>query len=311
MPPSLLSIGAVSKACDVPVETLRTWERRYGFPVATRTAGGQRLYQPATVELLLEAKRSIDQGQRPAQAFEQIVAASGAAAPAKVGRPLPTVVCDAAPCGESDAETDEMVSRWLRAASLFDAATLAQGFETEWHRLGLFDFLERRIHPFIVAIGEAWIRDEIGIPHEHFASDRVIDFLGTIWRPLSDTATGPVLIGATMPMEHHAIGLHMAAVTAAAAGCKIAYLGLDTPVVEIARAARQADASVFISVSATTPRPLVLEQLKELRRHLASRNQIAVGGGGARLEIEGVQLPGSFRDFFHWCESQPMPRPVR
>ena len=97
MPPSLLSIGAVSKACDVPVETLRTWERRYGFPVATRTAGGQRLYQPATVELLLEAKRSIDQGQRPAQAFEQIVAASGAAAPAKVGRPLPTVVCDAAP----------------------------------------------------------------------------------------------------------------------------------------------------------------------------------------------------------------------
>ena len=204
MPPSLLSIGAVSKACDVPVETLRTWERRYGFPVATRTAGGQRLYQPATVELLLEAKRSIDQGQRPAQAFEQIVAASGAAAPAKVGRPLPTVVCDAAPCGESDAETDEMVSRWLRAASLFDAATLAQGFETEWHRLGLFDFLERRIHPFIVAIGEAWLRDEIGIPHEHFASDRVIDFLGTIWRPLSDAATGPVLIGATMPMEHHA-----------------------------------------------------------------------------------------------------------
>jgi hypothetical protein len=55
----------------------------------------------------------------------------------------------------------------------------------------------------------------------------------------------------------------------------------------------------------------VLEQLKELRRHLASRNQIAVGGGGARLEIEGVKLPGSFREFFQWCESQPMPRPVR
>jgi hypothetical protein len=55
----------------------------------------------------------------------------------------------------------------------------------------------------------------------------------------------------------------------------------------------------------------VLEQLKELRRHLASRNQLAVGGGGARLEIEGVQLPRSFRDFFQWCESQPEPRSVR
>jgi methanogenic corrinoid protein MtbC1 len=308
---SLFTIGAVSKACEVPVETLRTWERRYGFPVATRTAGGQRLYQPATVELLLEAKRSIDQGLRPAQAFERITTGSGTAEPVKLGRPLPSIVCDAVPSGESDAETHEIISRWLRAATLFDAATLSQGFEAEWHRLGLFDFLERRIHPFIVAIGEAWIRDELSIPHEHFASDRIIDFLGTIWRPLSDASTGPVLIGATMPMEHHAIGLHMAAVTAAAAGCKIAYLGLDTPVVEIARAARQADASVFISVSAATPRPLVLEQLKELRRHLASRNQLAVGGGGARLEIEGVQLPRSFRDFFQWCESQPEPRSVR
>lgn len=308
---SLITIGGVSKACDVPVETLRTWERRYGFPVSTRTAGGQRLYEPATVELLLEAKRFIGQGLRPAQAFARIVAADAFAAPAKVGRPLPTVDCDAAPCDESGAETDEVISRWLRAACLFDAATLAQGFEAEWHRLGLFDFLALRIHPFIVAIGEAWIRDELGIPHEHFASDRIIDFLGSIWRPLSDAATGPVLIGATMPMEHHAIGLHMAAVTAAAAGCKIAYLGLDTPVVEIARAARQADASVFISVSATTPRPLVLDQLRELRRNLASRNQIAVGGGGASLQVEGVALPGSFRAFFQWCESQPLPRPVR
>jgi DNA-binding transcriptional MerR regulator len=304
----LLSIGAVSKACDVPVETLRTWERRYGFPVSTRTPGGQRLYLPATVELLLQAKRSIDSGLRPAQAFERFVAARDAAETQDGIRPLPTVVCDAPPYIESDAETDAVVSRWLRAATLFDSATLSQGFAVEWRKLGLFDFLERRIHPFIVAIGEAWLRDELSIPHEHFASDRIIDFLGTIWRPLSDASTGPVLVGATMPMEPHAVGLHMAAVTAAAAGCKIAYLGLDTPVIEIAKAARQADASVFISVSVTTSRPLVLEQVRELRRHLPSRNQLAVGGGGARMELEGVALPQSFRDFFLWCESQPLPR---
>lgn len=308
---SLLSIGAVSKACDVPVETLRTWERRYGFPVATRTPGGQRLYEPAMVELLLQAKRSLESGLRPAQAFAQLLVTPEDAAPVSLARPLPTVLCTAEPCTETDAETQVVIARWLRAASLFDAATLGQGFEAEWHRLGLFDFLERRIHPFIVAIGEAWLRDEIGIPHEHFAADRIIDFLGTIWRPLSDASTGPVLVGATMPMEQHAIGLHMAAVTAAAAGCKIAYLGLDTPVVEIARAARQAEASVFVSVSATAPRPLVLEQVRELRRHLASRNQLAVGGGGARLDIEGVAVPGSFRAFFGWCTEQPLARSAR
>jgi DNA-binding transcriptional MerR regulator/methanogenic corrinoid protein MtbC1 len=308
---SLLSIGAVSKACDVPVETLRTWERRYGFPVATRTPGGQRLYEPETVELLLQAKRALESGLRPAQAFAQLTGGSNEVAPVNLARPLPTVMCTAEPCSESDGQSDLIVSRWLRAASMFDAASLAHGFEAEWHRLGVFDFLERRIHPFIVAIGEAWMRDEIGIAHEHFASDRVIDFLGTIWRPLSDAATGPVLVGATMPMEQHAIGLHMAAVTAAAAGCRIAYLGLDTPVIEIARAARQADASVFVSVSATAPRPLALDQVRELRRHLESRHQLAVGGGGARLDIEGVAVPGSFRAFFDWCTQQPLQRPSR
>jgi methanogenic corrinoid protein MtbC1 len=263
------------------------------------------------VELLLQAKRSLESGLRPAQAFAQLVATAEDVAPGNLTRPLPTVICKAEPCTESDAQTEVIIARWLRAASLFDAATLGQGFEAEWHRLGVFDFLERRIHPFIVAIGEAWMRDEIGIPHEHFASDRVIDFLGTIWRPLSDAATGPVLVGATMPMEQHAIGLHMAAVTAAAAGCRIAYLGLDTPVIEIARAARQADASVFVSVSATAPRPLALDQVRELRRHLESRHQLAVGGGGARLDIEGVAVPGSFRAFFDWCSQQPLARSTR
>ena len=109
-------------------------------------------------------------------------------------------------------------------------------------------------------------------------------------------------------MEQHAIGLHMAAVTAAAAGCRIAYLGLDTPVVEIARAARQAEASVFLSISASSTRALVLEQVRELRRHLTSRNQLAVGGGGARMEMDGVSVHAQFRDFFAWCQAQPLPR---
>ena len=36
-----LSIGAVSKATGVPVETLRTWERRYGVPSPGRSAMGE------------------------------------------------------------------------------------------------------------------------------------------------------------------------------------------------------------------------------------------------------------------------------
>ena len=34
---AMLSIGAVAKATGIRVETLRTWERRYGFPRPERT----------------------------------------------------------------------------------------------------------------------------------------------------------------------------------------------------------------------------------------------------------------------------------
>src|SRR5687768_4224959 len=53
MPSSnLLSIGALSRATGVPADTLRTWERRYGFPAAERTESGHRRYSLLTLERL-------------------------------------------------------------------------------------------------------------------------------------------------------------------------------------------------------------------------------------------------------------------
>lgn len=40
----LLSIGEVEERTGLPASTIRSWERRVGFPVPVRTAGGQRRY---------------------------------------------------------------------------------------------------------------------------------------------------------------------------------------------------------------------------------------------------------------------------
>ena len=45
-----LSIGALARATGVPAETLRTWERRYGFPEPERTSTGHRRYTLETLE---------------------------------------------------------------------------------------------------------------------------------------------------------------------------------------------------------------------------------------------------------------------
>ena len=62
-----LSIGAVSQATGIPVETLRTWERRYGFPSPDRSDGGHRQYNASIVEHLNLISRAIEQGHRPGQ----------------------------------------------------------------------------------------------------------------------------------------------------------------------------------------------------------------------------------------------------
>ena len=62
-----LSIGALSRATDVPVETLRTWERRYGAPMPVRKPSGQRVYPAQSVDHMRRVVRLLAQGHRPAE----------------------------------------------------------------------------------------------------------------------------------------------------------------------------------------------------------------------------------------------------
>ena len=60
------SIAAVERDTGLAKDTLRVWERRYGFPAPTRDANGERLYPPEQVEKLRLIRRLIDHGRRPA-----------------------------------------------------------------------------------------------------------------------------------------------------------------------------------------------------------------------------------------------------
>ena len=46
-PRTYLSIGDVADIFGVSVDTIRSWERRYGWPCADRSRGAHRRYSPA------------------------------------------------------------------------------------------------------------------------------------------------------------------------------------------------------------------------------------------------------------------------
>ena len=62
----LLSIGEVSAILGIPVPTLRSWERRYGFPQPVRTEGGHRRYSDAHLAQLRRIRDGINPGGRRA-----------------------------------------------------------------------------------------------------------------------------------------------------------------------------------------------------------------------------------------------------
>src|SRR5437868_565043 len=67
-----VGITAVERDTGINKETLRVWERRYGFPAPWRDATGERVYPPEQVHRLHLVKRLLDAGHRPGR----IVAAS-------------------------------------------------------------------------------------------------------------------------------------------------------------------------------------------------------------------------------------------
>src|SRR6056297_4298331 len=64
-PIPMTSIRQLSQEVGIGVDTLRVWERRYGFPKPKRNAQGHRLYPARQVEELRIIRRLQSHGYRP------------------------------------------------------------------------------------------------------------------------------------------------------------------------------------------------------------------------------------------------------
>jgi MerR family transcriptional regulator, light-induced transcriptional regulator len=256
----LLTIGALSRAVGIPAETLRTWERRYGFPTATRTGGRQRLYDAEVVPRLRLVGLALARGLRPAQVLT-----------ADVSRLRELV-------GE------EPTGSAMACVGAMDATGLERVLRGDAARLGLPRFLTDELAPLLRRVGEAWARGELSVAQEHFASEVVRAFLVAQWRPLAEANRGPVALLATPAGERHELGLQMAAVVTALAGWRVAYLGADVPDLDLTARASSVGV-VLLGVSAAYGAHGALSALLA-----ALGGRVLVGGAGAPAGVSLVDL---------------------
>ena len=285
----LLTIGALSTATGIPVDTIRTWERRYGYPLPERKPSGHRVYALSTVPRLRRVAQAIARGHRAAE----VLPATESALEVLLASLPPAITKSAVPRADAasgmlmPADATEVL-QWIRG---FDAERLKRWFQTDWARLGPLQFLEYRAAAFLRAVGDAWAAKELEVRHEHFASAVLGDFLRSVRQPLEDRARGPVAALATLPGELHGLGLEMAALVFALADWRPLILGVDTPIDQIAALTEEVPIAV-VALSCVEPQDSRrTAQVRALRRRLPRYLPLVIGGSGAPDVAGTVNLP--------------------
>jgi methanogenic corrinoid protein MtbC1 len=295
----MMGIGAMSRATGVPVETLRTWERRYGFPKPERTPTGRRVYGAENVEHIRWIKKALDAGHRPGQ----VMGASRSELKALLG-PLPGLAKPGDTSESSDGEAPIDFLSWMPMVTALEQAELDLVFRRTWSRVGTLRFLTEGVGPFLTEMGDAWTRGELTVAHEHFASERLRDFLTSLWRPLSEVQSGAPLVLASLPGEHHHLGLHMAASVAALHRQRIVFLGMDTPLDAIAQATEQVRArAVLVSVSQAMDLAVAQASLRALKKLLAKDVRLVVGGQVEGLGVDDIALHTDLHGLEDWIRA--------
>ena len=284
-----LSISAVERDTGLSKDTLRVWERRYGFPAPERDLLGERLYPFNQVEKLRIVKRLMDAGHRPGRVVPMPLADLQHLAGASN---LPLLRASAALAPGAAVELEGTLAL-LRSHDV-------EGLRRQWTRalahMGLQSFVVDLVGPLNTRVGDAWMRGEVQVFEEHLYTELLQAVLRQALGGLGDTgAPGrPRVLLTTFPGEPHGLGLLMAQTLFALEGCPCVSLGVQTPVLDTVLAARALQCDlVALSFTACLKAKLIVDGLTELRAKLPRSVELWVGGSAPVLRkssIDGVTL---------------------
>jgi MerR family transcriptional regulator, light-induced transcriptional regulator len=287
-PPSLVCLGisAVERDTGIGKDTLRVWERRYGFPRPSRDPQGERLYPLDQVEQLRHIRRLMDAGLRPGK----IVGLSLAELAALSARSMPAAPSVEA-AGVSGAAPADLAG-FMALVRSHDAALLSKRCAQVVMQQGLGRFVLHTAMPLCNAVGQAWAQGELAVYEEHLCSEALETVLRAAMSSIGDGGaqhTGPKVLLATLPTELHGLGLLMAQAMFMMQGCPCLSLGTQLPLADLARAAGAHGSDIVaLSFSAAHPVQQVLDGLTELRRLLPVACEIWAGCPTAAVKRRGA-----------------------
>lgn len=283
--PGFANIAVVERDTGLGKDTLRVWERRYGFPRPERDENGDRVYSPAEVGRLRLVKRLMDRGHRPGKllglAEDDLMALASAseAAAQETGAPFD------APPGEGGAEIGEAFDALLQ----HDAAGLRRVLSQMVVKDGLSRFVMDIAPKLCAMVGDGWESGRVEVFEEHLFTEQMQGVLRQAIAGLPPARARPKVLLTTVPEEQHVLGILMIEAVLTLQGARCVSLGTQTPLPDIvaAVAAHRADI-VALSFSSAFPSRQVAPLVEQLRSTLPEEVELWIGGGG--VESGGGRL---------------------
>jgi len=270
-----LSIAAVERAAGLSKDTLRAWERRYGFPQPVRDEAGERLYPAEQVHKLHLLKRLVERGGRPGR----LVRLDSAALEALVGE------------GSESQPRSAATDGFLDLIRSHDVQALRRLLRQRRSRLGPARFVTEVVAPLNTLVGDGWMRGHLQVFEEHLYTESLQIVLRETITALSRgrAADRPLVLLTTLPGEPHGLGLLMAEAMLWLEGARCVSLGTLTPSWDIVLAAQsQACDIVALSFSGCMNPNQVVDGLSELRARLPAAATLWAGGSAPVLHRRGV-----------------------
>ena len=262
-----LSIGAVERDSGIARDTLRIWERRYGFPLPLRNDKGERVYPQGQLRRLQRIRRLLDQGLRPGK----VVALSES--------DLDRLEADLYP----DNDVDESIEGIIEILQSTDGSALESELSELYQHQGMEVFITETVVPLLCTVGQRWAMGRLEIFEEHLLSEVLTRFLNSEIYVLQKNAMKPRVLLATLPGEEHTLGLLMISAILSSRSISVFNLGAEVPLDQVISAVDRLDADVLgITVSAAYQYENIRSNINELRDSIPAGVDIWIGGEGVK-----------------------------
>ena len=220
----VLTIQDASRLLQVPAPTIRSWERRYGVPIASRSDGGHRRYTSEQLQMLLRMRDEISRGHRAVEAAALIKAAQ-------------------------TRSTDPLIATFVHAAHHLDPKGIDQILDAAHQALGLGRTVDEVLLPAMREIGRWWESGRCDVAHEHLATQTTQARLAKVAPPRRTSRRHRPLILSCGPRDHHTVGLESMGALLMHRGLDCRLLGAGTPAESLSKAVQETNPAAVIVVS--------------------------------------------------------------